>query len=66
MKLKELEITREEHRLIIDIFNTDKKYDLIYAELLGNISRIELFAREQIGGWDCWGDEMREKSKCEK
>lgn len=35
------------------------------TELLGNISRIELFAREQINGWDCWGDEMR-GYKCKK
>lgn len=27
-------------------------------ELLGDLPRIELFAREQADGWDCWGDEV--------
>lgn len=26
------------------------------VELIGNTARIELFARQQIDGWDCWGD----------
>ena len=28
------------------------------VQLLGNLPRIELFAREYIDGWDCWGDEV--------
>ena len=28
------------------------------VELIGDISRIELFARERHAGWDCWGDEI--------
>lgn len=27
-------------------------------ELLGYMSRIELFARENVEGWDCWGSEV--------
>lgn len=27
------------------------------VELFGDIPRIELFARQQYDGWDCWGDE---------
>ena len=27
-------------------------------ELMGDLPRIELFARQQSGGWDCWGDEV--------
>lgn len=27
-------------------------------KLLGDVPRIELFAREKIDGWDCWGDEV--------
>lgn len=27
-------------------------------ELFGSIPRIELFAREQADGWDCWGNEV--------
>ena len=33
----------------IDIFNTDKKY---------SVPRLELFARQHVDGWDCWGDEV--------
>ena len=28
------------------------------VELLGDVSRIELFAREESEGWDCWGNEV--------
>lgn len=28
------------------------------VELLGDLPRIELFAREQADGWDCWGNEV--------
>ena len=28
------------------------------VELLGDVKRIELFAREESEGWDCWGDEI--------
>lgn len=28
------------------------------VELLGDLPRIELFAREQYDGWDCWGNEV--------
>ena len=27
-------------------------------ELCGDIPRIELFARQEVEGWDCWGDEV--------
>jgi len=27
-------------------------------DLLGDLPRIELFARQQVGGWDCWGNEV--------
>ena len=26
------------------------------VELCGDIPRIELFARQQVEGWDCWGN----------
>lgn len=26
--------------------------------LCGNVSRVELFARERVPGWDCWGNEV--------
>ena len=28
------------------------------VELLGDVSRIELFARQHADGWDCWGNEV--------
>ena len=28
------------------------------VELMGDVSRIELFARERADGWDAWGDEV--------
>lgn len=28
------------------------------VELLGDLPRIELFARQEVEGWDCWGDEV--------
>lgn len=28
------------------------------TQLLGDVPRIELFAREQFDGWDCWGNEV--------
>jgi site-specific DNA-methyltransferase (adenine-specific) len=28
------------------------------VELMGDIPRIELFARQKVDGWDCWGNEV--------
>ncbi len=28
------------------------------VQLCGDVPRIELFARESIDGWDCWGDDI--------
>ena len=28
------------------------------VELCGNLPRIELFARQKVDGWDCWGNEV--------
>lgn len=30
------------------------------VQLFGNIPRIELFARQYVDGWDCWGNEAPE------
>lgn len=30
------------------------------VELLGDVPRIELFARQRVPGWDAWGDEIEE------
>lgn len=31
------------------------------VKLLGDVPRIELFARQQVDGWDCWGNEVEEE-----
>ncbi len=28
------------------------------VQLFGDLSRIELFARQRVEGWDCWGNEV--------
>ena len=38
-----------------------KKPDVVrdrIVDLLGDVPRIELFARQVADGWDCWGDEV--------
>jgi len=33
------------------------------VQLLGDLPRIELFAREKVDGWDSWGDEIESDIK---
>ena len=42
----------------------DEQYQKI-EQLMGNLPRIELFARQKIPGWDCWGndDNLKEQEK---
>lgn len=28
------------------------------VRLFGNLTRVELFARQEVDGWDCWGNEV--------
>ncbi len=28
------------------------------VQLMGDLPRIELFARQKVEGWDCWGNEV--------
>ena len=38
-----------------------KKPDVVRSkivELFGDIPKIELFARQEVEGWDCWGNEV--------
>lgn len=38
-----------------------KKPDIVrqnIIELCGDLPRIELFARQTVDGWDCWGNEV--------
>ena len=45
---------REAHSKKPDFFR-----DMI-VDVFGNISRIELFARQRVEGWDAWGNEIEE------
>ena len=43
-----------------------KKPDIVHdriVELVGELPRIELFARQKYVGWDVWGNEIKEVSK---
>jgi len=33
------------------------------VELMGDLSRIELFARERVEGWDAWGNELNNEEQ---
>ena len=33
------------------------------VELMGDLPRIELFARQKVEGWDCWGNEVESDIK---
>lgn len=50
------------HRLVVaDREGHSKKPDIIrdkIVELCGDLPRIELFARQKVEGWDCWGNEV--------
>lgn len=38
-----------------------KKHDIVrdrIVELVGDLPRIELFARQSVEGWDCWGNKV--------
>lgn len=35
------------------------------VQLIGDVPRIELFARQHAPGWDAWGDEIEEMEACQ-
>ena len=40
-----------------------KKPDVVYGfieTMFGDVPRIELFARQEYPGWDCWGNEVKQ------
>ena len=55
-------LKRNSHQVVFSkIQEHSKKPDKIRTEIeevLGEKSRIELFARQQVEGWDCWGNEV--------
>lgn len=40
-----------------------KKIRKELVKLFGDVPRIELFARERVKGWDCWGNEVKSNVK---
>ena len=61
-KGKPKRISAKVHSVIISrIREHSRKPDEVrekIVELCGNLPRIELFARQQVEGWDCWGNEV--------
>jgi len=61
-KGKPKRISKSVRQLVIDIRKEhSRKPDIIrnkIIELCGDLPRIELFARQKVDGWDCWGNEV--------
>lgn len=63
-KTKASEIVKSHgvHQIIESIIEQhSKKPDIVrdkIIELVGDLPRIELFARQHVDGWDCWGNEV--------
>ncbi|QOV18548.1 hypothetical protein INP51_11070 [Blautia liquoris] len=62
IKGKPKRISKKVHQLIISpLERHSKKPDIVrekIVELMGDISRIELFARQSVKDWAVWGDEV--------
>lgn len=60
-KAKEIVKSNSVHQVIESVIEYhSKKPDIVrdkIIELCGDLPRIELFARQQVEGWDCWGNE---------
>ena len=55
-------VSRSVHQVILSKIREhsrkpDETRDRI-VQLFGDLPRIELFARQQVDGWDCWGNEV--------
>ncbi len=55
-------ISKSVHSVIdTPIEGHSKKPDVVrerIVQLMGDLPRIELFARQRVDGWDCWGNEV--------
>ncbi len=62
-------VSKKVHQLIVSpIEGHSKKPDMArekIVELIGNVPRIELFARQQADGWDVWGNEVEDSLSLE-
>lgn len=61
-KASEVVKRHDVHQIIYEpIERHSKKPDVVrdkIVDLCGDVHRIELFARQSIEGWDCWGNEV--------
>ena len=61
-KGKPKRISSAVHQVVIDkIREHSRKPDCVrdrIVQLCGDLPRIELFARQRVNGWDCWGNEV--------
>lgn len=62
VKAKELVKSHTVHQIVQSrIEQHSKKPDIVrdrILDLVGDLPRIELFARQETRGWDCWGNEV--------
>lgn len=62
IKGKPKRINADVHQVIMsDILEHSHKPAItreLIVRLMGNLPRIELFARKKVEGWDCWGNEV--------
>ena len=62
VKAKELVKSHTVHQIVQSrIEQHSKKPDIVrnrITDLVGDLPRIELFARQETEGWDCWGNEV--------
>ena len=62
VKAKELVKSHTVHQIVQSrIEQHSKKPDIVknrILDLVGDLPRIELFARQETEGWDCWGNEV--------
>lgn len=61
-KGKPKRISASVHQIVMShIEEHSKKPNIVrnrIIELVGDLPKIELFARQQVEGWDCWGNEV--------
>lgn len=62
IKGKPKRLNADIHQVVIsDVMEHSHKPAIVrenIVRLCGNLPRIELFARQKVEGWDCWGDEI--------
>ncbi len=61
-KGKPKRVSKGVHQIVLDkIREHSRKPDCVrdrIVQLCGDLPRIELFARQKVKGWDCWGNEV--------